>query len=229
MLKGLKKGCNQAGITIPCGETPTLKDIIYSDTVNITGSMIGMVKPKKQAIFGQNLKAGDQIYGLESSGIHSNGLTLARKIVEKLKNNYFFKLNRHSVGEELLKPTQIYVKPILELIRQNIKINYISNITGSGFKKIMRAKIPFTYEISLLPKKPEIFQFLQNKGNVSDKEAYQTWNMGIGMVVIAPKNQERKIINIIKNHKIKLYNLGKVKKGRKKVIIKPLNITYEAE
>ncbi len=228
LLLGFKKGCNQASMTIPCGETPTLQDIIYPDSVNITGSMIGIVKPKSKVILGRDLKAGDFIYGLAASGIHSNGLTLARKIVEKLPQGYFTSFAKKTIGEELLKPTKIYVKSILAMIKRNIKIHYMSHITGSAFRKIMRSKKSFTYVIEKLPRKLKIFRFLQEKGEISDYEAYQTWNMGVGFVIFAPEDQERKIAKICQKHKVSFYQLGRVENGPKKVIIKPLNIVYDA-
>lgn len=226
LLEGFKKGCNKAGATIASGETPTLKDVIYPDSVNITGSMIGIVRPKKRVILGQKLKEGDVIYGLASFGIHANGLTLARKIVEKLPQGYFTFLGKKTVGEELLKETRIYVRPILEMIDKKVEIHYLSNVTGGGFRKIMRAKKRFSYVIDKLPRKKKIFKFLQEKGKVSDKEAYQTWNMGVGFVVFAPKKEEGKIEKICKKHKIGFYKLGRVEKGDKKVVIKPLGICY---
>lgn len=226
LLQGFKKGCDQAGITIPCGETPTIQDIIYSDSVSITGSMIGIVKPKSRVILGEKLQMGDIIYGLASNGIHANGLTLARKIVESLPEGYFIPFGNKTLGEELLKPTRIYVKPILEMLKRGIEIHYMSNITGSAFKKIMRAKKRFTYSIEKLPRKPKIFKFLQEKGKVSDFEAYQTWNMGVGFVIFAPGNQQKQIAEICQKYKIKLDIIGYVKKGLKRVIIKPLNIIY---
>lgn len=229
LLLGFKIGCQRAGIAIPCGETPTLQSIVYSDTVNITGSMIGIVKPKTRAILGEKIKPGDLIYGLPSGGIHANGLTLARKIVEKLPTGYFTPFGKKTIGEELLKPTTIYVQPVLEMLEKNIEIHYISNITGGGFRKIARAKKRFTYLIDNPPPKPPIFKFLQNKGNVSNFEAYQTWNMGVGLVIIAPESEEKKIIEVIKKFKMKIYKLGKVKNGPKKVIIPSLKIIYNLD
>lgn len=228
LLNGLKKGCLEASITIPCGETPTLQDIVYPDSVNITGSMIGIVKPKSKVILGQNLKDGDLIYGLASNGIHANGLTLARKIVEKLSQGYFNPFDKKTVGEELLKPTKIYVKPVSEMLNRNVNIHYMTNITGSAFKKIMRAKRDFSYIIEKLPRKPKIFSFLQEKGMVSDLEAYQAWNMGVGFVIFAPADQEKKMAKVCQKYKIDFYKLGEVKKGPRKVIIKSLNIIYNA-
>lgn len=229
LLLGFKKGCQLAGIIIPCGETPTLPDIIFSDTVNITGSMIGIVRPKSKAILGNNLREGDVIYGLASSGIHANGLTLARKIVEKLPQGYFSPFEKTIIGKELLKPTKIYVEPILTILKKEVEIHYMTNITGGGFKKIMRAKKSFIYFIEKLPPKPKIFEFLQKKGNVPDIEAYQTWNMGIGFIIFAPEKEEELIRQICKEYKIDVYKLGRLKKGKRQVVIKPLNIRYIGE
>lgn len=219
LMKGLKKGCREAQITIPCGESPTLADVIKPGVCSITGSSIGIIRPKKQAIFGQNLEAGDIVYGLEAKGIHTNGLSLARKIVEKLPQKYFTAFGKWTVGEELLRPTEIYSQVILEMI-EKAEVHYVSHISGSAFRKISRAKKSFTYVIDNLPKVPEILSALQKWGRLSDAEAYETWNMGLGMVIFAPIGQERKMLNICKKFKIGLIKLGRVKTGEKKVIIK---------
>lgn len=219
LLKGLKKGCEQAEITIPCGESPTLTDVIRPNACSITGSAIGIVRPKQKAVLGQNLQAGDIIFGLKASGIQTNGLSLARKIVEKLAQGYFTPFGSKTVGEELLKPTKIYTKPILEMIK-NLKIHYISNISGSAFRKISRNNKPFTYIIDSLPKPPKILTALQHWGKLTDKEAYETWNMGLGMVIFAPASEEEKMRKICRKYKTGFIKLGKVVKGPKKVIIK---------
>lgn len=225
LLKGLKRGCQEAQITIPCGESPTLTDVIKPGVYSLTGSSIGIIRPKKQAIFGQNLQAGDIIYGLTTDGIHTNGLSLARKIVEKLPKGYFTAFGKRTVGEELLRPTRIYSQIILEMIK-NLEIHYLSHISGSAFRKISRAKKSFTYVIDNLPKPPKILTALQKWGRVSNSEAYETWNMGLGMAIFAPADQEKKMLNICRKDKIGFIKLGRVESGQKKVIIKPLNITY---
>lgn len=219
LLKGFKKGCLEAQITIPCGESATLTDVIKPNISSITGSAVGLVRPKDKVILGENLVAGDAIFGLASSGIHTNGLSLARKIVEKLPQGYFTNFGKRTIGEELLTPTRIYVRPVLEMIK-NLKIHYVSHISGSAFRKISRAKKPFTYEVDNLPPKPKILAALQKWGKVVDKEAYETWNMGVGMAVFAPPAQETKIEAICRQYKIGFIKLGRVKNGPKKVIIK---------
>jgi len=219
LLIGLKKGCREAKITIPCGESPTLTDVIKPKACSITGSAIGIVRPKQKAILGRNLQAGDVIFGLRARGIHTNGLSLARKIVEKLPQGYFTSFGSKTVGEELLKPTKIYTKPILEMVN-NLEIHYLSNISGSAFRKISRASKPFTYIIDNLPKPPKILTALQQWGKLTDKEAYETWNMGLGMTIFAPASEEKKMKKICEKYKVGFIKLGLVAKGPKKVIIK---------
>jgi len=155
-------------------------------------------------------------------------LSLARKIVEKLPKSYFTLFGQQTLGEALLKPTKIYVKPILEMLDKGVEIHYMSNISGSAFKKIMRAKKELTYVIEKLPRRPRILKYLQELENIPDNEAYETWNMGLGFVVFAPENQEEKIAKICRKHKVSFYNLGRVAKGPKKVVIKSSNLVYEA-
>lgn len=228
LYSGLKQGCLEAGITIPSGESPTLVDIIREDTISLTASSIGIIKPKSRAIFGQDLKAGDLIFGLASSGIHTNGLSLARKLVEKLPQGYFSPFGKTTLGQELLTPTRIYVRPILEMLAKNVQIHYMSHISGSAFKKIMRAKQPYTYVIDTLPEKPKILQYLQETNHIPDNEAYETWNMGLGFVIFAPPNQENNIIKICAKHQIEAQPIGHVEPGPKQVVIQPLKVTYYA-
>lgn len=227
LYKGFEEGCLEAGITIPSGESPTLIDIVKSDTISITGSSIGIIRPKSKAIFGQKLKAGDAIFGLSSSGIHTNGLSLARKLAEKLPQGYLTKFKNKTIGEELLTPTRIYVKPILEMLKKAVDIHYMVHISGSSFKKVMRANKELTYEIDYLPRPPEVMTHLSKLGNLPPSELYQTWNMGVGFVIIAPYKQEKLIASISKRYKIKAYHLGFVKNGKRQVVIKPYNIVYE--
>jgi phosphoribosylformylglycinamidine cyclo-ligase len=216
----------EASITIPCGESPTLVDVVAKDSISLTGSAIGIIKPKTKAIFGQKLQAGDSIYGLISDGIHTNGLSLARKIVEKLPNGYFTKFGNHTIGEELLKPTKIYVKPVLEMLKKHIDIHYMSNISGSAFRKISRAKKEFTYSIEKLPPVPKILSYLQKLDSIPDKEAYETWNMGLGFVIIAPEKEESKIQKICSLYNQNVLKIGFVAKGKKQVIIRQKDIIF---
>ncbi len=226
LLQGLQRGCDEAGITIPCGETPTLPDIINPETAYITGSMIGIVRPKERACWGQGLQAGDVIFGLASFGFHANGLTLARRIAERLPQGYLTPFGDWTLGQELLIPTRIYVQPVVEMFEAGVELHYLSNITGSAWRKVMRCRRPFTYVIESLPDPPLLFRFLQERGEISDYEAYQTWNMGLGFCLFAPEGEAEAIEGICTGYEIPVMRLGYVEEGEKQVVICPLQIAY---
>ena len=227
VLKGFKKAGEEIGMAIPCGETPTLKGIIHESTIDMAGASVGIIKPKKRLTHGQNLAAGDVIIGLEASGIHSNGVSLARKVAEQQPEGYFTELpSGKTLGEELLVPTTLYSRPLVEMLEKT-KVHYLSPITGHGWKKIMRAKKPLAYEINSVPEPSELFKFLVEKSGVDEKEAYFTWNMGLGYAVMAPKESVEHIIKVSEKHGIKAFELGSVKEGSKRVEIKPKNIIFE--
>jgi phosphoribosylformylglycinamidine cyclo-ligase len=233
LFQGYIVAANMAGCAIPQGETPTLLDIIYPETLDIAGSSIGMIKPKKRFTYGQKIIEGDAIYGLPSGGICANGVSKARKIVEKLPDGYFTKLpNGKEIGDELLTPTPIYVRTIIEMFEEEVDLHYISPITGHGWRKIARSRFSFTYIIEKVPEPPVIFSSLIDHGkrlgfDVSNTENYQVWNMGVFITLIAPKDDENKIVEIASKHGVEVFKLGYVKKGERNVLIKPKNISYE--
>lgn len=227
VLKGFRKAADEIGLAIPCGETPTLSGVVHESTIDMAGASIGIIRPKERLCFGQNLAENDAIIGLESSGIHSNGVSLARRIAESLPEGYFTELPSGKVfGEELLKPTTLYTRPLMEML-DSAEVHYLSPITGHGWKKIMRAKKSLSYEIDSVPEPPELFKFLAEKSRVSEKEAYFTWNMGIGYTVICPEKSADSVISASEKHGIKAFRLGATKPGKKSVRIAPKNIAFE--
>ncbi|MFP3872446.1 MAG: phosphoribosylformylglycinamidine cyclo-ligase [Candidatus Aenigmatarchaeota archaeon] len=185
--KGLQKGAELSNMTIIGGETATLGDIITD--FDIAGTALGYVK-KEDIIGGEDVKEGDKIIGLPSSGIHSNGLTLARKIVERSEYSYHDELSFGTLGEELLEPTEIYTKVVLDAV-ERYDIKGLANITGGGLKNISRINKDFRYLIQEPPEPQPIFDFLQEEGKVSDQEMYRTFNMGMGFcMVCAPETAE---------------------------------------
>jgi phosphoribosylformylglycinamidine cyclo-ligase len=163
-------------------------------------------------ILGNKIKVGDVIIGVNSSGIHSNGYSLARKalltkysVKDKIKGV-------GTIGDALLKPTQIYTNPVLEII-QKCKINGLAHITGGSFTKLLRLK-KIGFEIDSLPKLPPIMELIEEQG-VKSEEMYKTFNMGVGFCVIASKNQAMRIKSIFKKYKISSQEIGQVvsKKG----------------
>ncbi|GBF36589.1 phosphoribosylformylglycinamidine cyclo-ligase [Methanofervidicoccus abyssi] len=208
--KGLNEGLKEANISLIGGETATLPDIVKG--IDIAGTVLAVVRRDK-VITGRDIKKGDVIVGLRSSGIHSNGLSLARKVFFEIGNMDIHHELPHgkTVGEELLTPTRIYVKPVLEMIKK-VKVKGLAHITGGGFRKLRRLKKDVVYLIDNLPEPHPIFNEIQRVGNVPDEEMFRTFNMGIGFCVIVDKKDSEKVIEIANHHNIPAYVIGKVLK-----------------
>ncbi|MCL5432519.1 MAG: AIR synthase-related protein, partial [Patescibacteria group bacterium] len=230
LINGWKTACDISGATWGGGETPTMKDIVIPETCELGGSAVGIISSKNNLITDKKLKAGDRILLLKSSGINANGLSLARAIAKKLPKGYGTKLkNGKLYGEELLKKTNIYAKLIQDLLNAKINIHYISNITGHGLRKIMRARQNYTYIIEKIFDPQEVFIFMQKQANLSDYEMYQTFNMGMDYAIFLAKKDVENAQKIIEKNRFLSIDAGYVEKGEKKVVIKPKNLTYKGD
>jgi phosphoribosylformylglycinamidine cyclo-ligase len=227
LIEGWGKACDQAGCIWAGGETPTLKDIIYPEASLLSGSAIGISKAYLDPI---NIDNGDIIIFLEASGIHANGLTLARKIADKLPKGYETELSDGRMyGEALLDPTHIYCKFLEMCVNTGVNIHYAVNITGHGWRKLMRAQEPFSYVIEKLPKQLPIFDFIQEHGPVTDEESYGNLNMGAGFALFVPASEVKKIPIRISN-KFRSFVAGYIEKSPvKRVVIKPKGLEYKSE
>ena len=207
--KGLAKGAEMAKIAMIGGETASLPEIIKD--FDLAGTGIGIVDNDK-IITGENISEGDILIGIESNGIHSNGLSLARKVFfDKANLNVDSPLPEDPdklVGEELLKPTAIYVKPIIELLKEDIDVHGLAHITGGGFLNLKRLKKGIGFNIDNLPEPNSIFKSMYSL-DVPLEEMYRVFNMGIGFVVIVPAEDADKTINVIKTYN-KAYKIGHV-------------------
>lgn len=229
-INGWREACKESLATWGGGETPTLKGIVEKNTVDLGGSAIGVIKNPKHLITDKKLKDGDRIILLKSNGINCNGISLARAVAKKLKNGYGKELSSGKLfGEAILTKTNIYAKLIQELLSAGIDIHYISNITGHGLRKIMRARGNFTYFIERLFDPQEIFLFIQKNANLTDDEIYQTLNMGQDYAIFLSQKDVKKAQEIIKKNKFESINAGFIKTGPRQVIIKPKNITFKSE
>ena len=213
IVEGLVKGAKKSAMPIVGGETAIMPDVIEGKgfAFDLAGMVVGLAE-KKNIVLGNKIKPGDVIIGAKSTGIHSNGYSLARKALLK-KFSVKDKIKGvGKIGEVLLKPTEIYVNPVLEMV-QKCKINGLAHITGGSFTKLLRLK-EIGYEIDTLPKIPPIMGLIEEQG-VKDEEMYKTFNMGIGFCVIAQKDQAAKINSIFKKHKITSAQIGQIisKKG----------------
>lgn len=221
IVSGLVKGAKKASMPIVGGETAIMSDLISGRGFgfDLAGMVVGMLS-KKEMVLGNKIKPNDVIIGIKSSGLHSNGYSLARKA---LLGKYSVKDNLKGVGnlgDALLRPTEIYVKPVLEALKK-CKINGLAHITGGAFTKLLRLK-QIGYHLDSLPKTPALMQLIEDTG-VKNEEMYKTFNMGIGFCIISPENQVRGIHKIFSKHKMKSYEIGRISKN-KGVFINKLKI-----
>jgi len=189
VMVGLKHGAQSAGIAIVSGETAIMPDVIRG--FDLAATVIGIVN-KTEIITGEEAEKGDVILGLRSSGIHSNGLTLARKVLLKSRPH-------PDVLRELLRPTRIYVDDILKIISSRVEIHGLAHITGGAYSKLSRigARANVGFNLDTMPKPHRIFSVIQKKGKVSDREMYRTFNMGIGFLIVCPRRYYRTAKTIV--------------------------------
>ena len=194
---GLAEGCKQSNCTLSGGETAILPELVHG--FDIAGTSVGYVKQDK-IIDGTKIVEGNVLIGLKSSGPHSNGYTLIRKLFDGDKE----------LGKKLVEPTRIYVKEVMELINQ-VNVNGIAHITGGGLDNISRINDNFQYVIDNPLPVPSVFDWLQEKGNIETKEMYRTFNMGLGMIIIVNKADAEKSVSILGKH---AQVIGSVENGK---------------
>ena len=230
LVAGWKKACDLSGASWGGGETPTLKGIIEKDTAALGGSAIGIIRNKKRLMSDKNIRSGDRIILLRSNGINANGLSLARAIAKKLKKGYRTKLsNGKMYGEALLTKSNLYHLLIQALLDRGIEIHYLVNITGHGFRKLMRARFNFSYYVEKIFKPQEIFTFIQKHANLTEYDMYDEFNMGMDFAIYLPKDNVKKALRIIKAYGYKALDAGYIEKGERKVVIKPNNLVFTSE
>lgn len=216
IVKGISNGCIQAGCALIGGETAEMPGFYNEGEYDIAGFAVGVVD-RKNIIDGSNLKIGDTLIGLASSGVHSNGFSLVRKVfdinTERL-NTYFDSLGK-TLGEALIEPTKIYVKPILALINK-FEIKAISHITGGGFYENIPRMLPKNLK-AIIDKEsfpiPPIFKLIQKVGDIPEKDMYNTFNMGIGMVIAVNREDAEDVLDYLHQICETAYIIGDVAYG----------------
>ena len=214
IVKGVNDGCRQAGCSLIGGETAQMPGMYREGEYDIAGFCVGVVEREK-IINGAKIKASDVVVGIASSGLHSNGYSLVRKVLGPAE------LKR--MAAQLLEPTRIYVKPVLELLHQYGKdVHGISHITGGAFYDKISRILPKNIDVCIEKsawRVPEIFRLIQYKGNIDDVEMYRTLNMGIGLVLIVQKESAAGIMKELSEFKLKSWIIGAAVNGNKQVNI----------
>lgn len=229
-IKGWRTACDAAKITWGGGETQSLAGVVADGRLELAGSAFGVIRDKKHLVSEKNLRAGDVILLIESSGVHANGISLCREIAKKLPKGYQAKLpSGMTFGEALSTPTHLYARLVAALFDANIDIHYLSNITGHGWRKLMRATSEFSYVMHEIPPAPEIFEFIAEHSGNDVAEMYGNYNMGAGYAVYLPESHAKKAQDIALECGFKSWISGTVTRGPKQVAIKPLDIVFGSQ
>ena len=223
IVKGVADGCKQAGAALIGGETAEMPGFYPEEEYDLAGFAVGIVDEKK-LITGENLKPGDVLVGMASSGVHSNGFSLVRKVFEMTKESldtYYEELGT-TLGEALIAPTKIYVKALKAVKAAGVTIKACSHITGGGFYENIPRMLPEgvhavvkkdSYEV------PAIFKLIAEKGDIAEQMMYNTFNMGIGMTVVVDKDDADEAVQILRNAGVESYCIGEIIKGDEGIII----------
>jgi phosphoribosylformylglycinamidine cyclo-ligase len=226
-VAGWKRACDTCGVAWGGGETPALAGIVEAGRIDLAASCTGLIKPKTRLSVGDRLGAGDAIVLLSSSGIHANGLSLARKLLERLPQGYLTPLSDGSTyGEALLAPTLLY-SPVTEaLYKAGIVPHYCANITGHGWRKLLRHPAKLTYRVQAVPKLPPVLRFIQEQARQDDREAYSTLNMGAGFALFVAAADAQRTVDVAKACGVEALLAGCVEAGDKQLLIEPLGIRF---
>ena len=225
IINGICNGCKQAKCSLLGGETAEMPGLYKKGDFDLAGFAIGIVE-KKNLVTGKKIQYGDIVVGLRSSGFHSNGFSLIRKIMKKNKISYNSKIgaNTKNLGKILLQPTKIYSKIILKLSEKKL-LNGICHITGGGIVENLPRILPSGLSIDFKKhnwKLPQIFKWFAEKGKIETKEILKVFNCGVGMVIIFNPEKQKQIKRILTMYKENFIYLGRVVKNKKKIEIKNL-------
>lgn len=216
IVKGVSDGCLRAGCALIGGETAEMPGFYKEGEYDIAGFAVGIVE-KENIVDGQDIKEGDVLIGIASSGVHSNGYSLVRSVIKDFREEFHGKI----IGEELLTPTKIYVKPVLQLLK-SYPIKGMAHITGGGFyeniPRMFKDDLNVVISKNSFPR-PDIFEYIISKG-IEENHMFNVFNMGIGFVLCVDPCYEKKIIEKLIEQGEKAYKIGHIEKGERKVIIK---------
>jgi len=231
LVAGWKQACDTCGVAWGGGETPALAGIVEPGRIDLAASCTGLVKPRQRLSLGDKLGPGDAIVLLASSGIHANGLSLARKLAERLPQGYLTEIEpglTHGLtyGQALLAPTTLY-SPVTEALWDaGVPVHYAANITGHGWRKLLRHPRELSYRIHTVPPVPPVLRFIQAQAGQDDAEAYGTLNMGAGFALFVPAAEAERTVAVSRSVGVPAWVAGEVLAGPKQLLIEPLGVRF---
>ena len=230
LVEGWKRACDRCGVVWGGGETPALAGVVEPGRIDLAASCVGIVRPKSRLTLGDKLAAGNAIVLLESSGIHANGISLARKLAERLPDSYATPMEDGTLfGDALLEPTLLYSQVTEALAAAGIVPHYCVNITGHGWRKLMRHPQALTYRIDSVPPVPPVLRFIQRHAAIDDREAYGNLNMGAGFALFVASTDAEQTVEIARGAGVNALIAGRVDDGSKQIVIDPLRLTFSGD
>jgi phosphoribosylformylglycinamidine cyclo-ligase len=234
--EGLFRGAEMARVSISGGEIAQIREMLRGvrpgTGFDLAGTAIGTV-PLDRVIIGEEVQPGEVVVGLASSGIHSNGLTLARRILlhdAKLTVESYLQEFGRTVGEELLEPTRIYVPEITAMFTAGVRLKALIHLTGDGFFNLTRTAAPIGYRIHTLPPTPPIFSVLQEVGRLSDAEMFQVYNMGVGFCVVVEEAEVDRVVQMAAEHQTRAWPIGvTMASAERSITIEPRRLRSQAQ
>ena len=227
LIAGWKAACETCGVSWGGGETPALAGVVEGDTIDLGASCVGIVSPKSRLSLGDDLAEGDAIVLLASSGIHANGVSLARKLAERLPEGYRTPMaDGTTFGEALLAPTVLYAPVTEALARAGINVHYCVNVTGHGWRKLLRHPGAFTYRVTELPPVPPVLDFIAREAKLDASEAYGTLNMGAGFALFVSAAEAERVVAVAAECGVAAWVAGCVEAGPKRLVIEALDVVW---
>ncbi len=218
VLQGIVRGCEEARCTLLGGETAEMPDMYPEGEYDLAGFAVGVVDREK-IIDGRAIRVGDVVIGLPSSGLHSNGFSLVRKVLHSSHIAFDAEVAGHNLAEELLRPTQIYVPLVLSLLDE-VGVKGMAHITGGGIVENLPRVLPPGVGVAIDRSEievPWIFRFVQEAGKISEEEMWRVFNMGVGFTMVVAENEASKVIDICTRHGVRAFPLGQIVTGERKV------------
>lgn len=227
LVAGWKQACDICGVAWGGGETPALAGIVEGGRIDLAASCTGLINPKSRLSVGDALGPGDAIVLLASSGIHANGLSLARKLAERLPQGYLTEVAPGlGYGEALLAPTTLY-SPVTEALwRAGIVPHYSANITGHGWRKLLRHPATHSYRIHTVPAVPPVLRFIAEQAGHDAREAYSTLNMGAGFALFVKAGDAERTAEVARAQGVEAWVAGAVEAGPKQLLIEPIGVRF---
>ncbi len=230
LLDGWQRACVDAGCVWGGGESPSLAGLLAEGDIELAGAAVGALPAGRTAMLGEELRAGDEIVLVASTGLHANGASLARLIAERLPDGYLTALpSGRTLGEALLDPSAMYVPLVRALLESETRISYLSHITGHGLLKLMRPARSLSYRVRELPPVPEVLQFLAAEARLDAHQAYSTFNMGCGYAVYCEAGGGERVLATARTLGLQALLAGAVESGPRQVIVEPVDVLYGGE